>query len=76
MGLPPLDFESSASTSFTTPASVWHFFYRIRVFAVKGKAGKLIEPANLFDTVRSRSVCAGLRKTLYLSMSMSMAQYF
>jgi hypothetical protein len=48
---------------------VWHFFYRIRVFAVKGKAGKLLGPANLFDTVRSRSVCADLRKTVHLSMS-------
>ena len=53
MGLPPLDFESSASTSFTTPAQCGSF-YRIGLFAVKKKAPRMNRGSA--DCLKKRSI--------------------
>ena len=47
MGLPPLDFESSASTSFTTPACSEHVILII-LFTVKKKALFLVKDCFFF----------------------------
>ena len=41
---PPLDFESSASTSFTTPAQMYFYILPIELFPVKEKARSLFRP--------------------------------